>query len=153
MIQRIQSIFLLLAGALGIAALFLPVSHFYNGFKLPVDINSIVENYPYWLTGGLIKVAALISLGSIFLYKNRKRQINVTRVSQLFLLAVLIFGVYMFYPFDGLKDTAKILPNAQKYITKHWAIFMPFAMLVFNALAIYFIKKDHKIVRSSERLR
>jgi len=153
MIQRIQSIFLMLAAGLGIAALFLPVSHFYGGFSFPVDIQKIGENYPYWLTGGLIKVAALISLVSIFLYKNRKRQINIIRLAQVLLIVLFGFAIYMFYPFEGLKDSSTITNKAQQYVSKYWAFWMPLAALLFNALAIRFIKKDDALVRSSERLR
>jgi len=153
MIQRIQSIFLVLAAGLGIAALFLPLSHFYGGFKFPVDVPSLTKDYPFMITGGLIKVAALISLIGIFLYKKRKRQIDVVRMAQVLLVILLGYAIYMFYPFDGLKDTSKIMENTQQYVTKYWAFWMPLAMLLFNALAIRFIKKDDRLVRSSERLR
>jgi len=153
MIQRIQSIFLVLAAGLGIAALFLPLSHFYGGFKFPVDVPAITKNYPFMVTGGLVKIAALISLIGIFLYKNRKRQINIIRIAQVLLVGLIGFAIYMFYPFDGFKDSTKILENVQQYITKNWAFWMPLGMLLFNALAIRFIKKDHRLVRSSERLR
>ncbi len=153
MIQRIQSIFLVLAAGLGIAALFLPLSHFYEGFQLPVDVAKLTKDYPFMLAGGLLKVAALISLIGIFLYKNRKHQINVVRIAQLLLVVLIGFAIYMFYPYEGLKDTSKIVANAQQYVTKYWACWMPLAMLLFNALAIRFIKKDDRLVRSSDRLR
>lgn len=153
MIQRIQSIFLVLAAGLGIAALFLPLSHFYSGFKFPVDVPSLTKDYPFMVAGGLVKIAALISLIALFLYKKRKRQINVVRISQVLLVVLIGFAIYMFYPFEGLKDTSKIMENTQQYITKYWAFWMPLAMLLFNALAIRFIKKDDQLVRSSERLR
>lgn len=153
MIQRIQSIFLFLAGALGIAALFLPVSHFYKGFQFPINIEGLVQNYPFMITGGLLKIAGLISLVAIFLYRNRKRQINIVRFAQLLLVALLAYAVYMFYPFTGIQNTNTLLPAAQKYITEHWAFWMPLAMLLLNALGIFYIRKDDNLVRSSNRLR
>jgi len=153
MIQRIQSIFLLLAGALGIAALFLPLSHFYEGFRFPVNVESMMQNYPFMITGGLLKVAALISLVAIFLFRNRKRQINIVRIAQLLLVGLIGYAIYMFYPFTGWQNINTLLPAAQKYVTQHWAFWMPLAMLVFNAIGIFYIRKDDKLVRSANRLR
>jgi len=153
MIQRVQSIFLFIAAGLGIAALFLPVSHFYKGFHLPVNVEAILQNYPFMITGGLFIVAALISLVAIFLFRNRKRQINVVRVAQFLLLVLIAYGIYMFYPFSGFKNVDTLLPAAQKYVSQYWAFWMPLAMLLFNALGIFYIKKDDKLVKSANRLR
>jgi len=153
MIQRIQSIFLFLAGALGIAALFLPLSHFYKGFQFPVNIEGIMQNYPFMITGGLLKIAGLISLVAIFLFKNRKRQITAVRIAQLLLLILVAYAVYMFYPFEGFQNIDTLPAKAKNYITQHWAFWMPFAMLLFNALGIFYIRKDEKLVRSADRLR
>jgi len=153
MIQRIQSIFLFLAGALGIAALFLPVSHFYKGFHFPVNIEGIMQNYPFMITGGLLKITGLISLVAIFLFKNRKRQINIVRIAQILLLILLGYAVYMFYPFVGLQNTDTLPTAAKNYITQHWAFWMPIAMMLFNAIGIFYIRKDEKLVKSADRLR
>jgi len=70
------------------------------------------------------------------------------------LLVILIgYGVYMFYPFTGLQNADNLLPAAQKYISKHWAFWMPLAMLFLNALGIFYIRKDEKLVKSADRLR
>jgi len=153
MIQRVQSIFLFLAGAIGIAALFLPVSHFYKGFQFPVNVESITQNYPFMITGGLLKIAAIISLVSIFLFRNRRRQINIVRIAQLLVVILIGYGIYMFYPFTGLQNTETLLPKAQEYVSQHWAFWVPLAMLLFNTLGIIYIKKDDKLVRSADRLR
>jgi len=153
MIQRVQSIFLFLAGALGIAALFLPVSHFYKGFQFPVNVEGLMQNYPFMITGGLLKIAGLISLIAIFLFRNRKRQINIVRIAQLLLVILIGYGIYMFYPFTDIQNIDTLLPAAQKYVTEHWAFWMPLAMILLNALGIFYIRKDDKLVRSADRLR
>ncbi len=153
MIQRIQSVFLFLAAGLGIAALFLPVAHFYQGFTFPADVQFMMDNWKFSTFGGILKVSALISLIAIFLFKKRKRQIIWVRIAQFLCFAAICFGVYCFYPFKALPETNQIWPMIQAYITKYWAIFFPFLVLIFNALAIRFIKKDDKLVRSMDRLR
>jgi len=155
MIQRLQSIFLFLSFAAGAAALFLPVAHFYKGFTFPVDLNQLLQtdNIPFLVSGGLIKLAAFLSLIGIFLFKKRKRQINIVRVAQFLLLALLIYGIYLFYPFTNTHTTLKGWPLVDNYLTRHFAIFLPFVMYFFNAAAIQYIKSDEKLVRSMDRLR
>ena len=155
MIQRLQSIFLFLSFAVGAAALFLPVAHFYKGFAFPVDIDQLLQkdNIPFLVSGGLIKVAAFISLIAIFLFKKRKRQINVIRFAQVLLVGLFFYSIFLFYPFEFNNIAEQGWPLIDAYLTKHFAIFLPFVMYFFNASAIQYIKSDEKLVRSMDRLR
>lgn len=155
MIQRIQSIWLFLSAAMGFAALFLPVAHFYQGFQFPIDFESFVnvDNYKELVSGGLLKIAAFLSLIAIFMFRKRKRQITFVRIAQILLFLLILFGIYCFYPFSNITDAKQLLNLTDKYLTKYWAIFIPFIMLVLNRMAIRKIKEDDALVRSMDRLR
>ncbi len=130
MIQRIQSIYLALVAILCIAFLFVP----------SVEINDVyilAKNQIMLLIGSLL--IAAIAVGSIFLFKNRPLQINLGYLN-LLLIAVLI-GIAGYTEFsDG--DFQPTIGAA-----------LPLLFLIFNLLAISGVKKDEKLVRSTDRLR
>lgn len=119
MIQRIQTIWLLLA-VLSIVAALLFTAH------VP------------WLMA-LLAVAAFIDVVAVFIYKNRKHQVHLCRLSDFLLIAwVLVYAIGMFTD-KGVELSALAL--------------LPVAGLVFQILAIRGIKHDEELVRSADRIR
>jgi hypothetical protein len=141
MIQRLQSVWLLLAAAAAFCSL---KFSFYSG-------NLIAENQPKTfvsltaqsnlllliLTAG-VGIASLIA---IFLYKNRKMQLRIVLLT--LLVSILNLGLYF-------AETQKFVPGEGKYdLTAVFAIFIP--ILLF--FAIRGIRRDEKLVKSLDRLR
>ena len=131
MIQRIQSIFLLIAALLCVAFLFVPSLEINDLYLIAKD-NIVLAI--------LTVLSAVISFADIFLFKNRVLQINVVKLNFL-----IIFGLIGFAIYTELSD-GDFAPNIIGAV-------LPILFLVFNALAIRFIKKDDKLVRSMDRLR
>lgn len=157
MIQRIQSIFLLISGLVLILVLFFPVwsSEVPGQYTVLADAISLKMMDP---GGNILKeettifiailatVGALNSLFSIFRFKNRKFQIKLGMLTVL--IDCLLIGAYVFAITKG-QDMLGI----EDIGSFHLAFYMPFISLIFTSLGNYYIKKDEKLVRSVDRLR
>jgi hypothetical protein len=141
MIQRIQSVWLLLAAA----AAFLSLQFsFYSGNIVGADNAKHFEHFTakshmllMILTAG-VGIAALIA---IFLFKNRKMQFRITLITLLFSVINLVLfftQAQTFVPGEGSYD-----------LTAIFAIIVP----VFLILALRGIRRDNKLVKSLDRLR
>lgn len=135
MIQRIQTIWLLLAAAASFATLKLS---FYSGNK---DNNLFEE-----LTGSshflllILSVAVgLLALITIFLFKNRKLQIRLS------LLGIVLQLVALVIYFQQIKT----------YVQGNFTLTsaLSFIIPVFFILAWLGIRKDEKLIKSMDRLR
>ncbi|MDL2243374.1 DUF4293 domain-containing protein [Bacteroidales bacterium OttesenSCG-928-J19] len=133
MIQRIQSVYLLLVAGLMICMIFIPV------VKLEVG-----EEVISWTQRTMYGLTALVSLCTIFLYKNRKLQVNLGfGILLLLLLSYLTLFFDFWMPHKG---------EASNMVFQVSIAFPAFAA-VLDILAIRAIKKDEKLVRSMDRLR
>ena len=155
MLQRIQSIYLLLA-SLAIFALFLfPLAHNVYISNKPVtiaatgiyeDVNGQQVQTQSFLALTIVTVIiALVPLVIIFLYKNRKQQIALCYSA---LLVIIAFSYWM-------AQTVKGKMGAIQLDTHNWGIglFASSASIIFISLAISAIKRDDKLVKSADRLR
>ena len=141
MIQRIQSVWLLLAT---LCAAFTYRISFYSGNKLGADNKPVFER----LTASshfilLISTALLVAgcLITIFLYKNRKQQLWLT-------IGAAVLAVINLFIYFG--QTKKFLPNESNY---GLAAILTLAIPVLLILAARGIWKDEKLVKSVNRLR
>jgi uncharacterized protein DUF4293 len=140
MIQRLQSVWLLLAAAAAFCSL---QFSFYSGTMLVENQSKRVEltaqgNLLLLILSAGVGIASLIS---IFLYKNRKTQLRIVLVT----LLVSILNLVLFFT-----QTKKFVPGEGNYsLTAIFAIVVP----VFLFLAIKGIRKDEKLVKSLDRLR
>ena len=155
MIQRVQSIWLLLATLTLICMLFLPL--------LTKNIND--TEYSIYTTGlheqlngasgngtkvelsivpmALNIVAAFFCFASIFLFKNRSMQKKLIMVAVLIIIALTVLcGI-----------STQQLPGGFDGITVAVGAFLPLAAIVFSLLAIRGIRKDEPLLRSADRLR
>src|SRR5690606_13120550 len=147
MIQRVQSIYLVLATLAGAMTFFLPFAHFYaNGAKVSefamfgvFNVQSeVVEmtspfGFPAWILGAF---AVLIPLISLFLYKNRPLQMRIVRLAYLINLG---YVVYLFLAIDAIN--ASLYEEALD-ILHHAGFYMPVIAIVFCFLAVRGIKAD-----------
>ena len=136
MIQRIQSIWLLLASACAFASFKFP---YYSGTNVkglaPYELNA-TENFLLLITTGIVGILALFT---IFLFKNRALQLRLC-VSGILLEAILIFLYYR---------EVKTFTEGTYSLT---AILHSIIVLAF-LLAARAINKDEKLVKDSDRLR
>lgn len=136
MLQRIQSIWLLLAAACAFLSLKMP---FYSGTSedgIPSNALLGVDNFYIMMLTIAIGVIALIS---IFLYRNRKLQLRLC-VLDILLQALLIFLYY--------KEVSKYREG-----TYSLTAILQVLILLFLILATKGIANDNKIIRDSSRLR
>jgi hypothetical protein len=155
MLQRIQSVYLLLAG-LAILALFLfPLAHNVYVDNTPISI-SITGTY---VDGGgqqalkdhfvaltaVTAVVGIIPFIVIFLYKNRKQQITLCYST------ILVIIGYSFW----LAQTAKSVVGGVILQPANFGIglFLCPLAIALLILAIKNIQKDEKLVKSADRLR
>jgi len=156
MIQRIQTIYLFIASlAIGLMFAF-PISSYFgdlHAFKLTLlgienlvpDSDSIFQ--PYFTLPLIIFVCiiSLISLITIFLFKNRKRQLKIIQAIILFNI-LLIVGVFLIY-------SKMILTQVEVIEEYNIGAFLPLFSLIFLVMAYRGVKKDEELVRSADRLR
>jgi hypothetical protein len=139
MIQRIQTIWLLLASACGFLSL---KFSFFSGNKL--DANNIKQfellSAPPHIFILILTVAVFVAVFiSIFLYNNRKLQIRIVLAG--FLLSLL--DIFLYY-----RETKKFVDGTYSF-TAILTIVIPILLLM-AARGIY---KDEKLVKSMDRLR
>ena len=135
MIQRIQSLWLLLATGCSVAAILLP---FYAG-NTSDNLYERLSGQSHFHLLMLCVAVGLGSLVSIFLYKNRKRQTQITFVALLLQLLNIFFFIQKA---DGFTDGTYSLGAIFTFI-------IPLLLI----LGIIGIRKDEKLIRSMERLR
>ena len=136
MIQRIQTIYLLLAAGISAGLIFV--------FYLWINQENIQvfakDNMLYF---GLFLGSAVLSFITIFMYKNRKSQFVMGRLN--IILNFILLGLFVY---QSLNISGETLVSE-----KGIGILIPIISIVFLALANKAIKKDEDLVKSIDRLR
>ena len=152
MIQRLQSIFLFLAATM-MSLLFVGPMPFVSIDKsLPVDHGAVALADGILSTqdhmGILVTVilAIVLPMLALFLYKNRPLQMRLGKIS----IAIVLIAIALTLIF-GWQDAQQIPDDIQMSID--FGYIMPVLSIVFLVLALKYIKKDEKLVRSADRLR
>ena len=150
MLQRIQTVYLLIIVALTVATLFLPLAVLQQGDALfsfdASGLSTMIGEpellYPAWGLFALTAIIAIIALVTIFLYKKRILQIRLCVFN-----ALLILGFYGFliYSLKGDMEGASVSVKI--------ALSFPLVNLILDYLAIRNIGADEALVRSLDRLR
>lgn len=145
MIQRIQSIFLLLS-SVGFLGLFgLPFAT--SGTSIPqllADNVYNVQDSPILMA--LAGVGGLVCLGAIFLYNNRQLQIKLSYLSIVCAVLLILVTILLIYNERTITEHAESINDG-------FGIYLPVLSIVLSILAGRYIKKDENIVRSMDRLR
>ena len=149
MIQRIQTIYLLLIVALGIALIWLPVVQLITPEEAELQVweLSAVGGAPLPGLWGLLVTTALIpllALVDIFLFKNRLLQARLNIF--LALLCLGYYGVLAIYIWQ-----AKLALGVEWH-PMPWASF-PLVCFVLTLMATRRILKDEALVRAADRIR
>jgi Domain of unknown function (DUF4293) len=158
MIQRLQSIFLLLASG-SIASLFSPmmalgkVVHGQAAAPSPLADGLFTVSDDKGLMG-IAGVAALIFFVAIFLFKKRSVQATLTQVGNLLSGGLLAYGYFLFSKAAPSVSAAQIDATTQaSEVGYGFGIGAPILAMVLSLLAIRFIRRDEALVRSADRLR
>lgn len=145
MIQRIQSVLLLLAAAAVFAL-----------FKLPFGSSDTIAASALFNDGaftiqdhvgllGLFCAAGAIAFISIFLFNNRPLQLKLSRVAIIANIIGIILAAVLFMQDSNAMGAA--MPKEEL------GLGLPVLSIIFAAFAIRFINKDEKLVKSMDRLR
>ena len=149
MIQRIQSVYLLVVTILMIICMCNPVgsiiastneiSEFGN---LCITLPDGTKDYAPWALFAILMVVAILSFVTIFLFKKRMLQIRLT-----IFISIMLIGYYL-----ALVALALMLAEGTSF-TPSWIICLPFVAIVLNWLAIRGIGADEALVKAYDRLR
>lgn len=147
MIQRIQTIFILIAGLLTATLFKLKFADIIvNNELLTFTAKGIYKNSEQVFDGlpimVFIGIITLLHLAIIFLYKKRVRQIRFLVFSMILLLG--LFGMFFYFTYSGFDNiqVAFKVPVA-----------FPVVAIILDFLAIRAIGKDEALVRSLNRIR
>jgi amino acid transporter len=150
MIQRIQSVFLLLAAASMVLAIVLPIAiEIAGGQTITFEAmgfyrngNLIFGTFGLFILGG---ISAMLSLITIFLYKKRKLQIKLTTINIIIMFAFYVFIILMLF-FKNPETNAA-------FQNMGIGVIMPAISIIFSWLAIRKIGEDEALIKSLNRLR
>ncbi len=154
MIQRIQSIYLLLVLILGVLYFFIPYATFQiaginianikaTGVEFNKNATTIASINMILLTIN-ISIISILALITIFLFKKRSLQSILVKINMVF---VIVSVVCMFLFADIIK--AAINAEIKYYI----AAAFPIVSLILLFLALKAINKDEDLVKAADRLR
>ncbi|MBU2651288.1 MAG: DUF4293 domain-containing protein [Bacteroidetes bacterium] len=156
MIQRIQTLFLAIALVAVVLAFFYPVASFWSeNYSLRLSLAGIdkihdqsgsvqVNTIPLI---ALNSIAGLLILISIFLYKKRILQLRMVRFA-IFADIIMLVLLFFFY----IPQIEEHTTSSAEYLSEP-GIYFPLVALVFLTLAIRYIVRDEKLVRSADRIR
>ena len=149
MIQRIQSVYLLVVTILTVVCMCNPIgsiiastneiSEFGN---LCITLPDGSKDYAPWALFAILLVVALLSFGTIFLFKKRMLQIRLTIFSSVMLIGY--YAALVAYIFMLAEDTT---------FSASWSICLPAVSIILNWLAIRGIGADEALVKAYDRLR
>ncbi len=156
MIQRIQTIYLLLAAIMALLAFFFPVAWFYgdaNVIQLFAysAVDHVKDNAPLMQQAGFIPsliiavLLVLLPVLIIFLYK--KMQMQLKWLNLVILLAVIQVALHFFYYVPAFSKAS----GAEASYS--FGVFVPLLVIVFLLLARMGIRKDIRLLRSVDRIR
>ncbi len=142
MLQRRQTIYLLVSAIVICLGYFIPFAHNTHVSIVP-SVNIITQeyiaSYTIFTTIATIAIAAT-SLVCIFLFKNRSIQKLVCII-----IALLCIGLVAYEFFIG---------NDKAYhSTLYFGFCLPILSFIFTCMAWYGVHKDHMLVKSADRLR
>jgi len=171
MLQRIQTLFLVLAAIVSIVVFFLPLatfsvsgqsltagSFFYEFDIFILGVKNMQGTYPENISGivnmlmYIILLAAIVILtvSTIFAYKNRVLQMKLCRFN---LILNIVFVVLILYLPGTLEQKLTTMQVDLVLVNYKVGVFLQLAVVVLVFLANKFIKKDENLVRAADRLR
>lgn len=159
MIQRIQTIWLLLSSVTIFALFLFPYVQFFdsNGIAMALKVNGVLsssggENQLSSSFGFILQAIATVILGvlplfTIINYKNRKKQVTIILVT---IVLIILFGAWLFM--SASNAVAEVNKTISIDNIGIGALLVPL-YVVFQLLALKGINKDTKLIKSADRLR
>ncbi len=143
MIQRLQSIYLLLASIVSGGLIF--VFNLWNTIKEKIFVVDLFleEAFTFKIIPLMFFASAILSLIALFLFKNRKLQFVIGRV--IILINLFLLGVLIYLSLNLSGETV--------VSEKDIGMFLPILVVLLIVLANKAIKKDEDLVKSVDRLR
>ncbi|WP_295961201.1 DUF4293 domain-containing protein [uncultured Alistipes sp.] len=154
MIQRIQTLYLLIVTALMAVTLFVPLAWFAGdagqfglyAFSLKTSGGEAVQSTVYM--GILLVLACVLPLITLFLFKHRLLQIRLCVVEMVLLVgSAAMEAVYYFLSWRVFSDLAFHTQGFKP------AIALPLVCLLFVYLAARAVFRDELMVRAADRIR
>lgn len=151
MIQRIQSLYLLLSALVGIICLSQPLGTFFTAqherhaelFNLWVRFPETGQHvFSPWALFALLLIVTTLTFLDIFLFTRRALQMRVATLCMVLLVGYYAYLVAFAYMFKG---DGSFTPSV-------WAA-LPFVSIVLDYLAFRGILRDEMLVKSLDRLR
>lgn len=153
MIQRIQSLYLFVVAVISGMILFSPLADLYAveaidncvlDYRGIVHLKEQIVLQNTWALTAIAVIIPVISLVTLFLFKNRMLQIRMTIVNIMLQLGFyIILAVYLYVAVVDAKLDLHLKP----------IVVFPLICVVFNYLAIRAIGKDEALIRSLNRVR
>lgn len=156
MIQRIQTVFLLLAiVSLGLF-LWLPLVQFQDmsGHRdiFGWQVSHLFSGYIYFINAILTGTALGLTLINIFLFKNRSLQMLLCWFAILFIVTAEGYVFYEYHSWPcGYNVFLHRVVSCDVYLRK-WNL-LAVTAIAFEILALVYIRKDESLIESMDRLR
>ncbi|MCM1108067.1 MAG: DUF4293 domain-containing protein [Clostridium sp.] len=151
MIQRIQSVYLLLIAVLCLAGASLAAGVFTRDGNIVAEMNNLWlttpegdKSFAPWAMLVLLVLSGILALANIFLFKRRMLQVRLCIFTGLLLIGYYIAYGAMVY---------LIGKELNASFTLSWTTSFPAIALILDYLAFRCIMRDELIVRSLDRLR
>ncbi len=156
MIQRKQTLFLLVAVIASLLCFFMPI-----GVILPKGMGGVVSLYNLGFVDDngtitvsgtclplfiLLAVSTALSLATIFLYKNRKLQLSLCATN-------LLFSVLWYIDYALLFFGTVTVPEVEGNVEVKFAACLPLIAIIMVVLARKGVADDEKLVRAADRIR
>ena len=151
MIQRRQTLFLILLTFLGIALLFIPSvrvrnpSELFAVFLVPLEHSGLSSSLGHMAAVLINFVALILSCITIFIYKKRELQAKLCYVLMILWLGLTL--MIEFCPFVVLPDSSFVVENT------HFGTLIGILGMFAAYLSLRHIKKDIELLKSADRIR
>ena len=147
--QRIQTVFLVLAVVALLFSLVQPI-WYYSGDSGTITLTPFYflhedsyQYFPYSLVAIFSIASITLAITSIRKYKNRMLQMKLGALNSLCLVGVVGVSVYFATQLIGEFQGGSYGPG----------LYLPVVAVLCNLVANFFIRRDERLVRNSERLR
>ena len=157
MIQRIQTIWLLLASLVILGLFIFPYVNYTDlvglGKKLFVTgeysaVNNVsVKHQSFWLQTVATALIALLPFLTIFLFRNRKLQLNIIYFT---IILIIALGGWLYVSASQTLDLIGQSVGSQNIGV---GLFLLPVAIIFLSMAIGGIRNDEKLIKSADRLR
>ncbi|MBQ9640769.1 MAG: DUF4293 domain-containing protein [Bacteroidaceae bacterium] len=162
MIQRIQTVYLLLVAILSFTGLLSQIGTYTLGEEVVATFSNFTfTSYgpcatyqsagPYAL-GVLLLMVIFLSIVSIMLFRKRMRQLRLCIFSSILLVGyIVVYALFAYFYKENLDQV--VSASGETAFRLRFVTVFPVLSLILNTMAIHGIRKDEALVRSLDRLR